>query len=393
MNFKQSVEAQINIKENICFIKVKNKTFCFPLKTNNGRLSIVKELMPNFQEQLLQFGYLQEKVYEFMNFLYLYISNYGISLMTFKKIISECNLEKLDYEYDDVYLINSNSGEASIFLAYLAKAFIKKNKSKTPLFVATQPYLVDIVKMYFPDANVINEKLYYKFIDNNITALGDSWFLDGHKYYIVYSREHFNKVNRNLGEVHFIEQMLKTLGLTTEDFSKPEFFIDSETKSTVLDKMKKLQLNLDRFVVLAPEAMTYRELPQDFWQSLIDGLQNNGYDVFLNTMKPHSYRKVKSIPLSLSEIFHLTTLSKGLISLRSGISDFLLPTNVPIISLTTDIPWSKKSSKEQLKAYTLMETPFINKNLVKEVDVIQYAKLDSTILVKDLIDILGGYTD
>ena len=50
-------------------------------------------------------------------------------------------------KYDDIYILNANSGEAYLTLTYILDALIKRNQSKNPLLVATKKYHVDIIKM------------------------------------------------------------------------------------------------------------------------------------------------------------------------------------------------------------------------------------------------------
>ena len=54
----------------------------------------------------------------------------------------------LPNEFDNAYILHANSGEAYCFLAYLAKACLKKDGAEKPLFVATKGYHEDIIEIF-----------------------------------------------------------------------------------------------------------------------------------------------------------------------------------------------------------------------------------------------------
>ena len=64
--------------------------------------------------------------------------------------IKKC-FKYFDNKYDDIYILNANSGEIYLFLTYLLDGYLKKNGSKAPLLVATKKYHLEIIKMLCPE--------------------------------------------------------------------------------------------------------------------------------------------------------------------------------------------------------------------------------------------------
>jgi len=286
--------------------------------------------------------------------------------------------------YDDVFILHSNSGEVYCFLAYLAKSFINKNNAKNPLFVATKPYHEDIIEMYFPKARSVYYDMYLK--EPRLGQLGDNWEYAGHKFWQIFSPRHFNTVNSNLGSVHYFDAMLKTLNLTREDASKPAPKLAQRYKTNASKIAEKIGLDIDNFVIIAPEALTAKEFPSAFWNNLVKELYNNGYDVFINSVKSSSI-KGKTCNLSFSELFALAGFSKAVVSLRSGISEFLIPAKTKNIMLCPRFHWSPLLTANQcIEAYSAMKLPFIDKNLNFELNTELYSSESK--LIENVIQLI-----
>lgn len=296
------------------------------------------------------------------------------------------NLKNLKYKYDDVYILHSNSGEIFLFFAYLAKAFIKKNHSKSPLFVATQKYHVDILKMYYPEAQ-------YVFINElRLKTQSDVWNTPKHRYFILFSGNHFEKVegdikNSKIGSVHYLSSILRTLNLTENDFSKPQVIPSIKSQKILSNAVSEMQLQLNNFVILAPEAMTCEDLPITFWHKVVDELRNRNFDIYLNITNPANYIEgCKHYNIGFEEAFFLAQKAKAVISLRSGFSEFLLPAEIPNISVYTKFRKRVKnvfSVDKGLEAFSMLKLPFVDKNKACEINAELYKDEDD--LVKEVI--------
>lgn len=289
-------------------------------------------------------------------------------------------LKKIKYNFDDIYILHSNSGEIYLFFAYLAKAFLRKNNSKKPLFVATQKYHIDILKLYYPEAR-------YIYIPGmRFKTQSHIWKTRGHTFYILFSGNHFTKVeedikNQEIGQVHYLKSILKTLNLTENDFYKPIICDDIDLETKLNNKVSKINLKLNSFIIIAPEAMTCSELPRTFWIKLAQKLQQNKYDIYLNiTDKANSIPECKTLDLSYRETYFLAKKAKAVISLRSGLSEFLIPTNTPNIAIYTKFRKCTKNAfpvDKGLEGFSMLKMPFIEAAKICEINADNYKDEDT----------------
>ena len=229
--------------------------------------------------------------------------------------------------------------------------------------------------MYIPNAQYIYiKKPKIKFVRNK-------WHFNNHNFYMIFSREHFFGVEEDIkqqeiGEVHYFDSILKTLNLTKEDLSCPSIFLPETLETTTMQKARKMNLSLDKFVILAPEALTCEELPVSFWQNLTDEFQKRNIDVFLNVMdEKYQLNGIKTIKLDFQEIYYLATKAKAIISLRSGLSEFLLPTNVLNIAIYTKFGGRIQNaviSEKTMKSFSMLKLPFVNKEKIIELNFENY---------------------
>lgn len=318
-----------------------------------------------------------------------YIFGILINQTHLAKLFFKNNLKRVKEKYDDVYILHSNSGEVYLFFAYLAKSFIKKNQSQHPLFVATQKYHIDILKMYYPEAK-------YIFINNlQLKTQSDVWNMPEHRYFILFSGNHFEKVeqdikNSEIGSVHYLASILKTLNLTEKDFSKPQVMLSVKSQKVLSNAVNKMQLQLNDFIILAPEALTCEDLPIIFWQKVVNELKNKNFDIYLNITKPTNYIEgCKHYNLGFKEVFFLAQKAKAVISLRSGFSEFLLPTGIPNISVYTKFRKKTKNAfsvDKGIEGFSMLKIPFVDKNKVCEINAELYKNEDE--LVRQVIDSL-----
>lgn len=300
------------------------------------------------------------------------IFNCPIKKINLPDIFYKKYLKDVQYEYDDVYILHANSGETYLFFAYFAKTLLNKNNSQKPLFIATQNYHVDILKMYLPNANVIYLKNFYT------KTKSDKWLVNGHNCYMIFSRVHFSNIEKSIykkeiGQVHYLDSINKTLEISEKDYTKPIVKISQEVKQTLNDKIKPLNLNLQNFVIIAPEAQTCEELPTSLWKNIVKELQKRGFDIFLNIVdKNSSIEGCKTVFLNYQEAFALAQKAKAVISLRSGFTEFLLPTEIPNITVYTKFRKRKKlafSVEKTISAFSMHKFPFINHDLVCELNI------------------------
>lgn len=311
-----------------------------------------------------------KKIFENNIYKY-YLFNFFINKIDAGKKFFNKYLKKIKLNYDDVYILNANSGEIYLFFAYLAKSFLTKNKSKNPLFITAKNYHTDILKLYFPDA----KNIYIK--DLNLRYTQDFWEKDGHKYYIIFSGKQLSNVekaikNNNGGTIHYFHKMTEALSLSENDFSKPEAIISNATKENLKNKFNNTDFNLQNFIIIAPEALTCTQLQHSFWEELCTELRKKGYDLFLNiTNKNNFIEGCLSIALSYRELLWLSYKAKAVISLRSGLSEFLLQAQIPNISIYTKFQRKKEKifpAEKAIAGFTMTKIPFTDKENIIELN-------------------------
>ena len=305
------------------------------------------------------------RVYSFLGKEYKKVS----LLKEFKKLY----FKYFSNEYDDIYILRANSGEIYLTLTYLIDSLIKKNGSKKPLLVATQKYHIDMIKMICPD-------LPYVYIKKlNLKVVGDTFVIDKFRFFLLFDSVHFRKVEldikeNELGKHHYFKSILDRLDMSEDDLKMRKMNVLHSAEQSMLEKVEKTGLNLNKFVFLAPEAQSCKLYDEDFWVVLVNKLQEMGYDVFVNLVEKDIKLKnaidFKTCELSFAEAFALAKKAKRIVSLRSGFTEFLLQTNVPLDVLYTKFRhrhiFNDMSSYHVLHGFGLIQLPFVDVSKIQE---------------------------
>ncbi|TLD81584.1 hypothetical protein LS68_000690 [Helicobacter sp. MIT 05-5293] len=296
-----------------------------------------------------------------------------------------------DRQYDDIYILNANSGEICLTLTYCIDAFIKKNKSKNPLLVATKKYHFDMIKMLCPDIPHI-------YIKMRVDMIGKEHKIKPFRLFFVCDTPHFRQVefdikNNDLGKCHYFRSLVEYLGLRNDDLSYRKMLLPIEDKRNMLDKVAKIGLNLDKFVFLAPEAISCESYDEKFWVMLINALQDKGFDVFVNLtsdrIKLEGARDFKTCDLSIIEAFALAKNAQRIVMLRSGFTDILLQTHIPMDILYTKFGWrtcfSDMSTSHVLAGFGTRQIPFIDQGKIREFNMSEITLEDCLTLILEKI--------
>lgn len=312
---------------------------------------------------------------------------YSILGRTFKTVSLLDTFKKeyfkyFDKKYDDIYILRANSGEIYLTLTYLIDSLIKKNGSKNPLLVATQKYHIEMIKMLCPDIPYV----YVKKWKINIT--GKEFKIDNFRFFFLYDSPHFKQVeldikNNPLGEHHYFKSILNTLNMTDKDLEYRKITVHLNDERSMLNKIAKTGLNINNFVFLVPEAQSCKLYDEDFWVLLINKFQEKGIDVYVNLVgndiKLKGALDYKTCDLSFAEAFALAKRSKKIVSLRSGFTEFLLQTGVPIDVLYTK--FKHRHFFDDIDIYHVMsgfgisQIPFVDKSKIREFNMFEIAPM------------------
>ena len=307
------------------------------------------------------------------NFRKYYLGNLKIYQVSLLKIFKKRYFKYIDGDYDDVYILRANSGEIYLLLTYLLDSLLKKNGSKRPLLFATKKYHVDMIRMICPE-------IPYVYVGKLRLKLSEKTFsIDEKRFFLLFNRYYFRQVEQNiknnkLGQYHYFQGIMDRLGMTEEDISMRRINVSPEDEKSMLEKAKSTGLNLEKFVFISPEAQSCEMLDEDFWFELVSQFKSKGYDVFMNLtgedFKLRNTSIYKTCRLTFAEAFALARLSKKIISLRSGLTEFLLQTGVPM-----DVLYTKFSQRafvndmnidQIISGFGLMKIPFIDMFKVQE---------------------------
>lgn len=303
-----------------------------------------------------------------------YCANIPYKKLNLVDVFKKAYLKFIDEKYDDVYVLNANSGEIYLFLTYVLDTYIKKNNSKNPLLIATKKYHLEMAKMICPDVPCI----FLKKIKHGIK--GDCFKIDKHRFFMAFANDHFTKVeydikNNPLGTKHYFWSILERFGISNDELSIRKINVPQESIASMNEKINNIGLRLNNFVFIAPEAKSCKLTDDQFWKDMIIKYQNEGYDVFVNLVEDIvdlSGVEYKTCELSYSEAFALAQKAKKIVSLRSGFTEFLLQTNVPMDVIYTRFKkrhyFRDMQVEHVMTGFGIKQIPFVNMAKVKEIN-------------------------
>ncbi len=311
-----------------------------------------------------------------------YLFNNIIKQLSLKERFKKLYFKYIDEKYDDIYILNANSGEIYLFLTYLVDAFIIKKSSKNPLLIATKKYHLEMIKMLCPEIPAI-------YLNNFNAEIKFSTFdIDKFKFYMIFNNGYFKQVefaikNNTINTYHYFTYMCEELKMKENEINFRNPVLSYENEASMLKKIENLKLNLDNFVFIAPEAQSCMLLDNSFWVSLIKSFKEKGYDVFVNLVDNSvdlTGAEYKSCFLTYSEVFALAQKSKKIISLRSGLTEFLVQTNIPVDVLYTKFRnrhfYDDMSVEQVMSGFSIRKLYNVNPKLINEYNFQNYARQD-----------------
>lgn len=311
--------------------------------------------------------------------------NFKVRTMSLAKKFFRQNLEKINIDFDDAYILSGGSGETFLWAAYAAKNHFSINKSKKPIIVGGRDSYESIIKMYLPNVPYFaNKSRGSSDTENSYTSF------KFHNFYFCYA----NSLQKNytylafncsyLADVYYVVKGWSLNGIQTESLKYSEPLISRECKEGIYEKISEINLNIENFIILAYEANTSIKPPSEFWNKIINKFKNLGVDVFINFINHNNYipgGKYLLEPLYYDEIFELAKKAKAVISLRSGFSETMLPAQTPSIVIVT--PLNTHSIKPIIKSknieISINNIPFVKKKNLSCVYYYDYESNDDAV--------------
>lgn len=300
-------------------------------------------------------------------------------------------IDKIDSQHDDIYILLHHLGDAFRMLT-LIKEIIKEKQSKNPLIIVFDNSFEDMIKMMnidIPYVNIQTKKPFKARMEKQFST--DIFWLGGFRIILLWnnwwSGTKYSKKRKSLPpEANHLNSIADTYNVTYDSSKMGKINILKDSEKYMISKSQQAGLNLDNFVFLAPEAFAFTTFSETFWKEIIKILQNTGYDVFINMVacrnivRKDSYtnnkskiltlykvQNVKTFYLTIAEAYALACKSKIIISQRSGFSELLVQTKVPMCVLYSG---NEKNNVEKWKiANSLLSSPFADCTKIHEINV------------------------
>lgn len=289
---------------------------------------------------------------------------------TWEQFIAKSSLAQMFDNAKHIFLFNSNSGEVFLFLKYLLPNLLKHSPEKRFLLAGSKQYHLEMARIICPDmpCTLIEDK--------TLTRLpSPSYDIGGRHIDVLFTAGYFRAVEDSLTidrPRHYFSEAIRFFGLEGKLSEQLHVSIPQPVEQDALEKASSLSLCMENFVFLAPEAASCAQLPDEFWRRLAKAFQERGSDIFVNAVKRADFAAEigKTCCLSYAEAFALARRAKGIVSLRSGLTEFLMDTEVPLDVIYTDFErrgsFGKVPARAVLNGFTLSLLPGFEPRRVRE---------------------------
>lgn len=278
----------------------------------------------------------------------------------------------LNNDYDDYYLIRHNIGETYIYLSHI-KDWIKHNDSKKPVVIVWREKDMQYYKLFvdgFADLLFIPLKQddLNKFFQKDIT------YYKGHRFICNTYKiaENMYKINKLVKKNNFYNFITKDFSDCLTDMNVPK--IDNQKKRFIKEYIKT-KVDGKQFILVCPNATSLRDVSVNFWETLIYKLNKLGYVIICNGFENEIKMKgVINISMDIVDMMAIASLSKGMISLASGLSVLLSSVSPKSDLIYTDFKNGILNSTLGLKLYSVKNIPVIKNKKVREYDIKDYTE-------------------
>ena len=280
----------------------------------------------------------------------------------------------IDRTYQNVIILNGNSGEICVFLKYILEPLLKQHGNF--FVIATKKYHIDLIKIIWPN-------LQFVYIENfHLDIKGKSFNIEGIRFLIVLPTSYFIDFENNLLNLYhknqndYFSQLIDFFKLSRESVYCHPMNLDCALIGSIMNKIESIQLNLSKFVFVCPEATSSKLINISFWKKIGNYFISRGYDVCVNLTNKKSFKDFsengyKICNLSFLETFILAKNAKKIIGLRSGLIDFLVYTKVPCVIFYTSFNEGSRniflSADLIKKSFSVSHIPEIDRSKIYEI--------------------------
>lgn len=296
-------------------------------------------------------------------------------------------------DYDNIiYFSNAEEYLIYFYITYI----LSKEEINNTLFLCANKYHASLLEIFCPDTECELLKINEYFPLNYRITMQFNQDKNKVQSLEIINLNPLNKKIQNsicnspIDSNHYFEEFLKLLSVEKENIRFNDLIIPKYIQENVIEKVRKLKLNLDKFVFVAPESNYSKKYDDEFWTNLCNSLKNEGYDIFLyknernTTVKKCTYKTCK---LDVAEALALANLSKGVISLRSGFCEMCLQINAPLFCLYND--FKDTLLEDGIDVYSafygfaLNKLPFVDTKKLFEINMFEESNSDVIKCISD----------
>lgn len=288
----------------------------------------------------------------------------------FKKYVRELLFEELvsqvEAQIENIIFLRCGIGETYIFSTILEAYMSKKNINLSDTCFGGSSIL-------FRDVLLMKQQslIYRQFpLPRDLFLFScekEHYRYRGKDIYFVLSKDFAYKLcedlKSNVKRNNIFTEICNLYGIDKTKIQSTQVYLPDGTNDRAISKIKKYNLNLDKFVYLMPDANSSLCLSTKFWKKLEAQLRSLGYDVFYNTKA-----------LDLFESFYIAANSKAIIGLTSGFLDMMLQTGVPIYCIFTKLLLHNVPAKKNAEIYAKKLFPNVKSTVIQEYIADEYSE-------------------
>ena len=273
-------------------------------------------------------------------------------------------LKSVDKKHDHIWIVRTAGlGEAQLLSFMMDELFAKWN-AKNPCLVSHRKIYKELFGMYtdipFYSLNIAHNN-YAAYLNRRDIKYKNKYFHIHHC--TIYESLDWLKKHQQGDTSHTIDSIKEWAGVSKFKQVYPEF--SEETMQAALEKIKSIDLDINKFVFIVSEANGTEKLPEEIWKKVTEDLNKKGYDVFVNTQNGKT-NFGKSVALNIAEAAYIASLASGIIALRCGFTEILAALKSRKSLYTLYTPFRSIDGENFIKTYTLKEYPFVNQDTIFE---------------------------
>lgn len=275
--------------------------------------------------------------------------------------------------YDNIFIFNSNIGEAYVVFKYFLPAIID-NCNGSILLVLTKKSHLQLFKLFAVPCS-------YCLIESGlIDKLPSAFCINKQKFKVFFNQEYFLKFENIVksGGGNYFRQISQQLEL--EPCCKEKWLtlaINETEENNLLKKLNKIGLEKGKYVFILPEANTCEDMTFTELSYLVNTFKQKGYSPLVNIVKRmdfYSIEGIKTCDLSLEECIYVAKNAYLVIGVKSGLFELLAETGVKCIVIAKQFRYNKEISAEKcLRGFSAKYLP--QDYLIEEYSCINHIKV------------------